>query len=167
MFNQLLGCIALSPNQALSFIYDTGYFYLFISFSFLCFFLFLYKKSKALQIIKYSQLLFIFLWGLAGLTLLLAPLSAVVFCVSAISILAIKVLWVTLKVGNVLAKINISLPTMDATSKSYQYYQELQANKITPENIVVCSQINEFILWSVILYRSLMTLYAAWTLQIG
>lgn len=157
MLNRFLLAQAPSLNELISLIHETGYFYLTISISFLFYFLFLLKKSSALQQVKKSQIILIFLWAAAGITLLTANTIGVIVCTSIVILLALRCMLFTLKVGDVLGKMTLTLPTL----KSHQYFIELQKQKIPHEAIFSCTQINEFILWSVILYRSVITLKTA------
>lgn len=162
MFNHPLLGYTTNTQEALHLINDTGYFYLVICFSFLFFFLFLYKKSPAVREMQKTHLTFIILWGIAGFMLINSLL--VTFCTFIISVFACRNLWFILRVSGILGIVTISLPSLNPTLKHHHYFQELQKQKITPNILVSCSQINEFILWTFIVYRSLITLRAALTL---
>lgn len=161
MFNLNFGEQLFTLDETIHLIHETGYFYLTISFSFLLYFLFLLKKSSALQHVKKSQILLIFLWAAAGIILLMSNSKGVICCTFAVSVIAIRCMWCILKAGGVLGEITLTLPTLNPTLKSHRYFLELQKQKVPPEAIFSCMQINEFILWSLILYRSVITLNAA------
>ncbi len=143
---------------------DTGYFYIFICFSFLFCFLFLYNKSSAIREVKKTHLVFIMLWGIAGFMLI--NNIFVIFCTFIISIFAFRSLFIILCISDILGTIIIPLPSLNLALKNHRFFQELQKRKLTPDIFVSCSQLNEFILWAFIFYRSLITLRAGLTLHL-
>ena len=164
MFDHSFLGFTTNEQEAFRLINDTGYFYLFICFSFLFCFLFLYKKLPAIREVKKIHLTFITIWGAAGLMLINNVF--VIFCTFIISLFAFRSLCIILCISSILGTITIPLPSLNLTFKSHRYFQELQKQKLTPNIFVSCSQINEFILWAFIFYRSLITLRGALALYL-
>ena len=72
------------------------------------------------------------------------------------------VLLALLRLTPVLTRMNFLLPPLSLNLKSHQYFKNLQENKkVSPDTLYSCSLINEHILSFLILYRSVITIRAA------
>lgn len=160
MFNYSFLGYTATPDEAIRIIHETGFFYLIICLAYLLSFIFLYNQSQAIRDKKTHHLVSILSWGMLSIALFnnIAPrfLSIVASFTAAMALLSL------LRLAPLLTKIDFLLPSLNLKLKSHRLFKELQEKKkIFPDTLYSCSLINEYILWVLILYRSLITFRAA------
>ncbi|MBM3469135.1 MAG: hypothetical protein FJX71_06890 [Alphaproteobacteria bacterium] len=152
-----------SPEEAIKFIKDTGVFYLSISIAYLLSFLYMSCHSPATKKIKRIHILGVLMWAFMGGTLIIQPGSFSIFFNLFISLLSLLVLYQLQYTSALTAHSPFSEPKTD-DKKALYGLNLLKRMNYTLADIVGFTLINEQILWFLILYRSAITVHAAWGL---
>ena len=123
------------------------------------FFYFFYRLSQAIRDKRLQHLISIFLW--CGVSIALINNIAPFFLSTITLFISTLVLLVLLRIAPLLTKMEFLLPPLNPKLKSHQRFKKLQEEKVSPADLYSCSLINEYILWVLVMYRSVITIMAA------